>query len=679
MQSYIQLFNLTPPANPKPLDELKSEIDNQIQIQDVHLAIDMDIDTFRDKIIDALEIYYQLIGNNNSGLLPRFVSALIGYMNGLYYQVPQNTQMHILALSGVTTIKIRYKYIDSVIKKLIKLAKRDISILDNPQDIFFKGGALHDLIGMQFVCSSPYEREWVARACYNFFYFDNRTDDHLVYGFYTLKRESGYKGLHRDHSVFEPRFDSRFADVKRGDYDTFDSSMSDLEVLQNYAHLFNIELQIHTAFESLWSSMEHKYSYNIQAKGLGRDEKIRAQWHLLSDSLSNLEMQFERLQIETEEAQYTKDYINGYKFAKDLLSSIDTKAYKLYKEHIDTNKKLDELLRKHEISRQEYAIKCYQLVQDINQHSNSYDDATITILFRLQSAYINYSLANKQEYFNTYDISVFVKTTLSYYLKLHADLSKCQDVKHKKLLQIAINIRYLQLSQKYGLGLIHTDDSMIDEDEKCMLDYDTNLKLFVEVIEILNSLDDDSLKAIKQDDIAFLKIIHRSDIFAREWEIFANKSQSQQQYISNQIAKFRDRYINQTLKEHFDNLIQDNKIRNIGYILQFYTTLIWHGIIQPKDALKHIIRYSAYSRINQSDLFFYELSAYKYLVVDNHQGYDEHRLNHLKDFHIKNMIRQLFHIHKEESIYKFLKAKYRFEHLCNVEFDLGHFSSIYSV
>jgi ppGpp synthetase/RelA/SpoT-type nucleotidyltranferase len=679
MQSYIQLFNLTPPANPKPLDELKSEIDNQIQIQDVHLAIDMDIDTFRDKIIDALEIYYQLIGNNNSGLLPRFVSALIGYMNGLYYQVPQNTQMHILALSGVTTIKIRYKYIDSVIKKLIKLAKRDISILDNPQDIFFKGGALHDLIGMQFVCSSPYEREWVARACYNFFYFDNRTDDHLVYGFYTLKRESGYKGLHRDHSVFEPRFDSRFADVKRGDYDTFDSSMSDLEVLQNYAHLFNIELQIHTAFESLWSSMEHKYSYNIQAKGLGRDEKIRAQWHLLSDSLSNLEMQFERLQIETEEAQYTKDYINGYKFAKDLLSSIDTKAYKLYKEHIDTNKKLDELLRKHEISRQEYAIKCYQLVQDINQHSNSYDDATITILFRLQSAYINYSLANKQEYFNTYDISVFVKTTLSYYLKLHADLSKCQDVKHKKLLQIAINIRYLQLSQKYGLGLIHTDDSMIDEDEKCMLDYDTNLKLFVEVIEILNSLDDDSLKAIKQDDIAFLKIIHRSDIFAREWEIFANKSQSQQQYISNQIAKFRDRYINQTLKEHFDNLIQDNKIRNIGYILQFYTTLIWHGIIQPKDALKHIIRYSAYSRINQSDLFFYELSAYKYLVVDNHQGYDEYRLNHLKDFHIKNMIRQLFHIHKEESIYKFLKAKYRFEHLCNVEFDLGHFSSIYSV
>jgi ppGpp synthetase/RelA/SpoT-type nucleotidyltranferase len=679
MQSYIQVFNLTPPANPKPLDELKSEIDNQIQIQDVHLAIDMDIDTFRDKIIDALEIYYQLIGNNNSGLLPRFVSALIGYMNGLYYQVPQNTQMHILALSGVTTIKIRYKYIDSVIKKLIKLAKRDISILDNPQDIFFKGGALHDLIGMQFVCSSPYEREWVARACYNFFYFDNRTDDHLVYGFYTLKRESGYKGLHRDHSVFEPRFDSRFADVKRGDYDTFDSSMSDLEVLQNYAHLFNIELQIHTAFESLWSSMEHKYSYNIQAKGLGRDEKIRAQWHLLSDSLSNLEMQFERLQIETEEAQYTKDYINGYKFAKDLLSSIDTKAYKLYKEHIDTNKKLDELLRKHEISRQEYAIKCYQLVQDINQHSNSYDDATITILFRLQSAYINYSLANKQEYFNTYDISVFVKTTLSYYLKLHADLSKCQDVKHKKLLQIAINIRYLQLSQKYGLGLIHTDDSMIDEDEKCMLDYDTNLKLFVEVIEILNSLDDDSLKAIKQDDIAFLKIIHRSDIFAREWEIFANKSQSQQQYISNQIAKFRDRYINQTLKEHFDNLIQDNKIRNIGYILQFYTTLIWHGIIQPKDALKHIIRYSAYSRINQSDLFFYELSAYKYLVVDNHQGYDEYRLNHLKDFHIKNMIRQLFHIHKEESIYKFLKAKYRFEHLCNVEFDLGHFSSIYSV
>jgi ppGpp synthetase/RelA/SpoT-type nucleotidyltranferase len=281
MQSYIQVFNLTPLANLKPLDDLIDDINQQIQIQNVASCIDMDIDTFRAKIIDALRIYYQLVGTNNDGLLPRFVESLIGYFTTLHYS--KDKQLSILSLSGVSSIKIRYKYIDSVIKKLVKLAKRDISILENPQDIFFKGGALHDLIGMQFICSSPYEREWVARAIYNFFYYDNRTDDHLVYGFYTLKRDSGYKGLHCDHSSFNPRFDSRFQDVSNKAYTQFDESMDDLEVLRDYAHLFNIELQIHTAFESLWSSMEHRYSYNIQAKGLGRDEKIRAQWKLLSN------------------------------------------------------------------------------------------------------------------------------------------------------------------------------------------------------------------------------------------------------------------------------------------------------------------------------------------------------------------------------------------------------------
>jgi len=666
MHSYIQTFNLTPVAKRYTTQEIKDEITKQLDIQGVDTAQSSE---FFDGIYEAMMVYDRL----QAGLLPRFTNALIGYLQSSYYGF--ESEMSILAFSGVHTIKIRYKYTDSVIKKLVKLAKKDITILQKPSEIFFKGGALHDLIGMQFVCNSPYEKEWVARALYSFFYYQNRTDDHLVYGFYTLKRESGYRGLHCDYSMFHPRFDERF-DISQSDVldvEDYQESMTDMEVLQNYFPIFNIELQIHTAFESLWSSMEHRYSYNIQAKGAGRDEKIRAQWHLLSNSLANLEIQFEHLQIETQEAQYKKEYINGYKFAQELLKAYDAEAYELYNLHIAKSQKLEKLLSSHEISRQEYVQQSYALASDILQASYR-DDDTVSFLFKLQSAYIYYSLANHKEYFNAIDIKNFVKEALDTYLSLHQELKESKSIRYKNLIYIAINLRYLQLAQKYGLGLIHTGEGVMDDEDKKLLSYDTNLKLFVEILELINSLDEMSLYALKQDDIAFLKIVQRTDMFAIEWEIFANEEPTQQEYISSLIKRFRDRYITDELLSHFNHLLSSNKIKNVGYIVQFYSTLVWHSLMKPQDALKSIIGYSAYSKIAQSDLFFYELSAYKALVVDDIDKTTPFRLEHIRDFHIKNMIRQLFKIYKTQSKYDYLKAKYIFEYLCKIEFKLDHFS-----
>jgi hypothetical protein len=121
-------------------------------------------------------------------------------------------------------------------------------------------------------------------------------------------------------------------------------------------------------------------------------------------------------------------------------------------------------------------------------------------------------------------------------------------------------------------------------------------------------------------------------------------------------------------------------------VVKFYTTLVWHGLILPLDALQQIIRYSSYDKIKTSDLFFYELSAYKFLVVDGCESLEEcHqpkearkmskiRRRHFEDFHRKNMIRQLFKIYKNEPRFTFLRAKFRFEQLTGSAFKMDHFS-----
>ena len=698
MHSYIEIFNFTPDAVYTPLESLRPAICQSMQEQNVADRIGENmLESFETKILVCMQVYYDLVGVDEAviaskgalapkGLLPRFTESLIHYFSRLKVQVPRNKEVAVLHYSGVNTIKIRYKYTDSVIKKLIKLGAKDPQILETPEEIFFKGGALHDLIGIQFICSSPYEREWAARALYSFFDYEHRTDDHLLYGFYTVKRKSGYKGLHCDHSTFYPRFDMVFEGHAESSQERYDPEMPESEILFHFRHLFNIELQLHTTFENLWAGMEHRNSYNIQAKGVGRSEKIAAQWSLLSDTMKNLEMQFEHLQVDTEQSRFDIAYRHGYTFVKSVLERLDKRAYQTYLDYTRRSESLETLLKGHEISRQEYVEQSRIIAKELETIAAVQSYPTLQILFLMQSAYVLYGLANHRSYFNSEDIYRFVQEALKRYLAIYEMLKADETIYKSNLLTIIVILRYQQLSQQYGLGLIHTGEGVMNEAEMALVNYKTNLMLFKDVLKQLNELTPEELSEIQADDAAFLKIVHRTDVLAREWELLVNESPSEHALIGQEVARFRKRYITADLLEHFQILLENNKIKNVGYVVKFYTTLLWHGFILPMDALKQIIRYSAYDKIKTSDLFFYELSAYKFLVVDGCESLEECqkpqkarnmseiRRRHFEDFHRKNMIRQLFKIYKNEPRFTFLRAKFRFEQLTGTAFKMDHFS-----
>jgi len=701
MHSYIEIFNFTPNPEYRPLKALEPLIRESMHDQNASEVIGSgSLNIFAGKILECMEVYYRFVGIDEAviagegrvvpqGILPRFTEGLISYFQTLKEQVPENKETAVLQHSGVTTIKIRYKYTDSVIKKLIKLGLRDSSVLDDPQALFLKGGALHDLVGMLFICSSPYEREWVARALYSFFDYDHRTDDHLLYGFYSVKRQSGYRGLHCDHTIFHPRFDARFTnDVVRWEdpFAVYDSKMSELELLDRFKGCFNIEIQLHTAFENLWAGMEHRNSYNVQAKGAGRSAQIAVQWNLLSDTMKNLEMQFERLQVDTEQSRFDTGYRHGYTFVKSVLERLDATAYQTYLEYAKKSETLETLLKNHEISRQAYVEQSHAIAGELEKIAEKQKYPTLQILFLMQSAFVHYGLANHRSYFNSEDIYRFVREALKRYLSIYETLKADGSIYKSNLLTIIVILRYQQLAQQYGLGLIHTGEGVMSKEEIALVNYQTNFSLFKDVLGQLNELTPEELTEIKNDEAAFLKMVHRTDVLAREWELLVNESPGEHERIGKEVARFRQRYITPELLEHFQTLLENNKIKNISYVVKFYTTLVWHGLIVPLDALRQIIRYSAYDKIKTSDLFYYELAAYKFLVVERcenltdcklkkeERGMSEKRRRYFEDFHRKNMIRQLFKIYRNESRFTFLRVKYRFEHLTQTEFKMDHFS-----
>ncbi|AKF24313.1 hypothetical protein YH65_02070 [Sulfurovum lithotrophicum] len=701
MHSYIEIFNFTPTPEYRPLESLAPIIRESMLNQKAAAVLgEGGLDTFALKILECMQVYYRLVGINEEviagkgsvvpqGILPRFTEGLIHYFQALKEDMAGNKEIAVLQNSGITTIKIRYKYTESVIKKLVKLGLNDPALLDDPLSIFMKGGALHDLIGMLFICSSPYEREWAARALYSFFDYEHRTDDHLLYGFYSVKRKSGYRGLHCDHTRFYPRFDTRFKEEKPLEDDIFelyDPVMSEIEILDRFRYFFNIEIQLHTAFENLWAGMEHRNSYNIQAKGAGRSEKIAVQWNLLSDTMKNLEIQFERLQVDTEQARFDVGYRQGYTFVKNVLERLDTSAYQTYLSYVKKSESLETLLKDHEISRQGYVEEAYRLSKELEVIAKVQNYPTVKILFLMQSAFMHYGLANHRSYFNSEDIYRFVQEALRRYLDIYELLKADESIYKCNLLMIIVILRYHQLAQQYGLGLIHTGEGVMSEEELALVNYATNLRLFKDLLTQLNELTPEELSEIKNDDTAFLKMIHRTDVLAREWELLMNESPQEHAHIDKEVARFRTRYVTSELLEHFKTLLENNKIKNVSYLVKFYTTLVWHGLIVPLDALVQIIHYSAYDKIKTSDLFYYELAAYKFLVVEGCESMKdcsirkelrkmpEERKRHFGDFHRKNMIRQIFKIYKNEPHFTFLRAKFRFEQLTTIPFKMDHFS-----
>ncbi len=190
--------------------------------------------------------------------------------------------------------------------------------------------------------------------------------------------------------------------------------------------------------------------------------------------------------------------------------------------------------------------------------------------------------------------------------------------------------------------------------------------------------------------VGIVKIIHYFDTLAREWELFPAYD-AQSKLIEESIRKFRAHYVNISLELHFQMLLDRDKITNVGLVVKFYTTLIWHGIITPIVSLEQIIKYSAYDRIETSDLFYYELAAYRYLIMcccgktthfcnsATDKESDPVRIQHLENYHKENMIQQLFRIRRNESRSEFEKARLNFEQLTGEKFQMDHFSDHLSI
>jgi len=703
MYSYVEIQHLLPDIAFPPLDALTPLVERIIIDKGVEQQIGKDrLLLFKEDLWACLKTYYRLLGieggtqvytGNPPGLLPRYVESLIGYFTTLKEQGIHNKEMLILQYSGVHTIKVRYKYTESVIKKLVKLGLRNPKVLERPLEIFLNGGALHDLVGILFVCSYPYEREWVARALYNFFEYPHRTDDHLLYGFYTVQKASGYKALHCDHTLFGPRFDPSFyqqpdmVDLEpEAIFDLLDGDESDRDVLLKLKEYFNIEIQLHTTLEHAWANMEHANSYNVLAKGSGRSSEISVQWKMLSDSLKNLEMEFQRLQIDTEQSCFADEQRQGYIFVSDILHELDNDASRMLTLSVEKVESLRDLFKAHEFSRQDYVQQLQIEVGKIDGLAERQDDITVRTILSMQSAYIYYGLANHSEFFNLYDIRQFVQNSLEYYEVNKLFLDAHPEAYQRDLISIIAIIRYLRLTQKFGLGLIDARRSRLHESELPPVSHEKSLLFFQRGLSLLNRLSSDDLIYLKEDNAAFVKIIHRFDVMAREWELFDDgKDPDRDLNMIDSIQQFRRRFINRSLLTHFNTLLDSNKIKNVGFIINFYATMIWHGLYLPIAAVRRIIKYSAYDKIDKSDLFYYELASYRFLIVrgcelledceetSDISRFEQQKRTHFEGFHIENMINLLFKIKRQESIYTFETARLHFERLTGHVFKVDHF------
>ena len=706
MQSYVNIHHIDPKTDYQPIEDLIPLISQTMDEQEVSLHLTTaETEEFRENIIRALKVYYQLVGIDGEviasngtieprGILPCYVESLMHYFQKLEHAVPANEESMTLEYSGVDTIKIRYKYTDSVIKKLVKLGMRNPAILREPLRIFLKGGALHDLIGILFVCSYPYEKEWIARALYNFFEFPHRTDDHLLYGFYTVEKKSGYRALHCDHTLFNPRFDASLSNpndklsLDPNAIFTLSEPQDDMtDILRKFYGYFNIEIQIHTSFESLWASMEHTSSYNIQAKGRGRNSKITVQWKLLSEAMKNIEEQFERLQVDTGQAHLEMSHHIGYLPVKTLFERLEPESYIIYSASIKRVEDLEDLLDSHEISRQEYVRQLQIEIRYIDDFAKKQNNLTLQMIFKIQSTFIYYGLANQSRYFNSGDIRQFVKESLLRYKEINLFLRTHPEIYMGNLLNIVVIIRYLYLGQKYGLGLMNPPEEIFVDDDIPAVSYADGLFFFETGIYLLNRLKDDELDLFTNRSIISIKVLHQYDVQAREWELFNTDEDSpQSETIAKNIAQFRAQFINNALYDRFNKLLESNKIKNVEFIVKFYTTMVWHGLLRPMNALKQIIKYSAHDKIKASDLFYYELSAYRFLLILHCETVrdcdkaltqnprDPARTKHFKHYHRKNMIQLLFRIKRNESAYKFQKARLAFEQLTKGKFKIDHFS-----
>jgi hypothetical protein len=371
----------------------------------------------------------------------------------------------------------------------------------------------------------------------------------------------------------------------------------------------------------------------------------------------------------------------------DFLNESGNNIYSIYTASKKKVEELEDLLISHEISRQDYVHQLQAEARHIDDYAQKQNDPGIEIALRMQSAFIYYSLANQRRYFNAEDIRQFVIKALKRYKDISTFLSSHPEVNKGDLINIVAIVRYLYLGQKNGLGLMNPPQEVFTDNDDPIVSYAQNLSFFQTGISILDRLGDEDLKLFIKDSTASIKIIHHYDILAREWELFSKEDDSgKSAEISRNITKFRTRFMGTSIQEQFNALLESDKIKNVGFVVKFYTTLVWHGLYRPMDALKEIIKYSAYDKIKASDLFYYELSAYRFLLIRRCESisdcskdltqrhHDPAKIQHLKNYHRENMIQLLFRIKRSESAYKFHKARLHFEQMAQTRFKIDHFS-----
>jgi hypothetical protein len=236
------------------------------------------------------------------------------------------------------------------------------------------------------------------------------------------------------------------------------------------------------------------------------------------------------------------------------------------------------------------------------------------------------------------------------------------------MINTIVILRYLQLAQKYGYGLINLKDVTFTENTTPAVSYEESLSFFEMGISLLNKLSEDELNSLKDDNAAYIKVIHRYEILSQEWELFNHENDSERSFnIAKEIESFRKKFIKASLLDQLNILLETDKIKNVGFVVRFYSLLVWHGICLPIDALK-------------------KLASYKFLVSDRCEAvgdcnndpklkdHESEKIRHYRNYHRNNMIQQLFRIYRDEPIYSFHKVRLHFEQLTQTTFKINHFS-----
>ncbi|CAA6815836.1 MAG: Unknown protein [uncultured Sulfurovum sp.] len=702
MQQYINIHHFTPkkryPNNGEILFLIDSAIQNLYIANGSEKKMKKTLATLKQYVVACMYEYNQLTGvteevindyisNTPNGILPRYVEAVLGYF---IHSSLDNEAINILKYSGIKEIKIRYKHADSVIKKLVKNGFNNIQKVQDPTKVFLRGGLLHDLIGIQFICAYPYQAEWLARALYHFFKIPNRTDDHLSHGFYSIDRDSGYKGLHCDRTYWNPAFDAEFIKKSKSSILPKDiTSFSNIEIsdssklLNEYHQVFNIEIQIQTSFQNIWAKMEHEKSYDILAKGRGKSQEITVLWKMLSDNLSSIEEQFQKLQVKTEQYVYQDDMKEGYGFISRTLET-DKETQLVFNKSVEMIRKLEIKLKHHEIARIDYIFDLEKEIKFLESYLKSHPKLEQSAVFsiKLQIAFIYYSFSNHRKDFNAKDIANFLSNSVKYYNEIIHSLcheAQYRYVRFKDLMIINAVIRYGQLSQKYGLGLINK--SIIEED----IPFDIGKQNTNQIdgiqyvgygLYIFTNLNDFDLNILKSDKSSFFRTVDYLDKFSRDIELSGETSiiikglNGRDFVLEDLIKNFRKKYMNKKLEIDFMYVLDGNDkmiITNTSFIVSFLSTLIINKLEKPINILERVVHLSSHESIKASDIFLYEyasyLFSYEYALEAVRDDDNQDEINHYGKYHYENMINLLFRIKREEDIYEFIKARTYFNNI----------------